>query len=207
MNVVSTLTVNSINLAGTITISGVLVIPNDVWVYSKGDGYQQIYFAINGTTYFQGYNSNGTNNHEWRNSGGSTIMGLNEVGSLYVLNQITCRFYTITNSGTDYIGVSANNANGAFGNYTLYIMYGTFTGFHRVFTEDEKYDKEDPQKFEDDYAGRIVVSIGKIATDTNNNDPNTESQINYDKEGITIEDALPMIELSRTKKDKRVFGF
>ena len=28
----------------------------------------------------------------------------------------------------------------------------------------------------------------------------------YDKAGITIEDALPEIELSRTKKDKRVFG-
>ena len=26
-------------------------------------------------------------------------------------------------------------------------MYGTFTGFHRCFTEDDKYDKEDPQKF------------------------------------------------------------
>ncbi len=31
-------------------------------------------------------------------------------------------------------------------------------------------------------------------------------KINYDKEGITIEDALPMIELSRTKMDKRIFG-
>ncbi len=28
----------------------------------------------------------------------------------------------------------------------------------------------------------------------------------YDKEGINIEDALPIIQLSRTKKDKRVFG-
>ena len=28
----------------------------------------------------------------------------------------------------------------------------------------------------------------------------------YDKEGITIEDSLPIIRLSRTKKDKRVFG-
>ena len=32
------------------------------------------------------------------------------------------------------------------------------------------------------------------------------SSILYDKEGITIEDALPIIQLSRTKKDKRVFG-
>jgi hypothetical protein len=31
-------------------------------------------------------------------------------------------------------------------------------------------------------------------------------EIKYDKDGITIEDAVPMIQLSRTKKDKRVFG-
>ena len=30
--------------------------------------------------------------------------------------------------------------------------------------------------------------------------------IEYDKAGITIEDALPIIQLSRKKKDKRVFG-
>jgi hypothetical protein len=36
------------------------------------------------------------------------------------------------------------------------------------------------------------------------NDDN-EWEIKYDNEGITIEDAVPMIRLSRTKKDKRVF--
>jgi hypothetical protein len=77
------------------------------------------------------------------------------------------------------------------------IMYGTFTGFHRVFTEDEKCDKEDPRKFKDDYVGGIVVSTGKIATNTKLNE---DWEIKFDKEGITIEDALPMIELSRTKK-------
>jgi hypothetical protein len=35
----------------------------------------------------------------------------------------------------------------------------------------------------------------KIATDTNNNDPEAEWEIKYDKSGITIEDALPMVEL------------
>ena len=53
-----------------------------------------------------------------------------------------------------------------------------------------------------------MVSIGKIATDTTDNDDkdNTEGQILYDKQGITIEDALPIIELSRKRKDKCVFG-
>ena len=30
--------------------------------------------------------------------------------------------------------------------------------------------------------------------------------IKYDKEGITIEDALPIVQLSRKKKDKRVYS-
>ena len=84
-------------------------------------------------------------------------------------------------------------------------MYGTFTGFHRVFTEDENFNKDEPQQFKDDYVGRIVISSGKIATD-NKTENNTEWNILYDKEGITIEDALPIIQLSRTKKDERVFG-
>jgi hypothetical protein len=93
----------------------------------------------------------------------------------------------------------------AFGYYTIHILFETFTGFHRCFTNDELFDNENPQSFKDNYIGRIVVSTGKIATDFKSID-NDEWEIKYDKEGITIEDALPMIELSRKKKDKRVFG-
>jgi hypothetical protein len=148
---------------------------------------------------FNGKSKNSDNSFEFWNSTSKLILGINDNGNAFFSNQVTCKFYTITNSGTDYLGVAANTANGANGNYTMYIMYGTFNGFHRVLTEDENYDKEDPQKFRDDYIGRIVVSTGKIATDSNNNNPDTESKIKYDKQGITIEDALPMIELSRAK--------
>jgi hypothetical protein len=54
------------------------------------------------------------------------------------------------------------------------------------------------------------ISNGKIAThiqDHSNND--SEWEIKHNKDGITIEDALPslpIIELSIIKKDKRVFG-
>ena len=116
---------------------------------------------------------------------------------------------SVNNSGTDYVGVQVNTSQGANYNTLLCIMAGTFTGFHRVFTEDIEFNKDEPQKFKDDYVGRIVVSTGKIATDWRTNqdiDDGTDWHILYDKEGITIEDALPMIELSRIKKDKRVFG-
>ena len=111
----------------------------------------------------------------------------------------------IINSETDYVGVG--NVSGNYQNWLrqLYIMYGTFTGFHRCFTNDELFDNENPQDFKDNFIGRIVVSTGEIATDLKSID-NDEWTIKYDKDGITIEDALPMIELSRKKKDKRVFG-
>jgi hypothetical protein len=48
----------------------------------------------------------------------------------------------------------------------LYCIQGTFTGFHRVFTDDELYNNDNPQQFKDDYEGRIVISNGKTATDT-----------------------------------------
>jgi hypothetical protein len=119
-----------------------------------------------------------------------------------------CRMAAVSNSGTDLLGTGNADAGNNTDYYrTIYIMYNTFTGFHRCFTEDIEFDKENPQKFKDDYVGRIVISTGKIATDTKDNNDNTsEWEIKYDKEGITIEDSLPIIELSRKKKDKRVFG-
>jgi hypothetical protein len=70
----------------------------------------------------------------------------------------------------------------------------------------EALNKDEPQLFKIEYIGRIVTSTGEIATDTKDNNDNTSEWISkYDKDGITIEDALPMVELSRTKKDKRAF--
>ncbi len=62
------------------------------WLRSSDTSSQRLFFASDGTTHYQGYNSNGTYNHEWRNSSGGQMMGLNEAGSLYVANQITCKF-------------------------------------------------------------------------------------------------------------------
>jgi hypothetical protein len=41
-------------------------------------------------------------------------------------------------------------------------MWNSFTGFHRVFTEDGKFNKDEPQIFKDEYIYRIVVSTEKI---------------------------------------------
>ncbi len=127
---------------------------------------------------------------------------LNETGSLNLANQLTCKFYTIPSSNTDYIGVNGNTASNA--NYTMYVLYGTFTGVHRSFLDNEQlFDIENRQKLKDDYVGRILIASGKVATDTKLNE---EWEIKYNKDGISIEDAVPMIQLSTNKKDKRVFG-
>ena len=127
--------------------------------------------------------------HEWRNHVGTGIMFLYYTGSLQLTREIIPTMYSVSNSGTDYCGVTINTAINTAYTTSIKIMYGTFTGFHRCFTYDIEYNQEDPQKFKDVYTGCIVIASGKIATDTNPTDK--EWIIEYDKAGITIEDALP----------------
>jgi hypothetical protein len=39
-----------------------------------------------------------------------------------------------------------------------------------VLTEDESFDKDEPQNFNENYAGGIAISIGKIAAATKMNE-------------------------------------
>ncbi len=84
-----------------------------------------------------------------------------------------------TNSGTDYVGVQGNSSQGSAYQYPLCIILASFTGFHRCFVDDELFDINNIQTFKDTYIGRIVVSTGKIVTDTKDNE---EWEIEYDKE-------------------------
>ncbi len=108
------------------------------------------------------------------------------------------------------------------------VGYGTFTGFHRCYTDDELYNNEtdeDIDIFKNNYVGRVVIATGKIKTDFTRKIPNEpviepivepihrppkkeidEWYSEIDKDGITIEDAVPVVRLSRQRKDKRVFG-
>ena len=195
-----------------IDTNNAVIFPADRWIYSNDSTKQRLSFGANGRTYYQGYGNSSVLdiNHEWRNHNGDQKMSLDFTGNLRIKGVLLANFLTIANTNRDLTGINieltnTNDRNDA----VLYCIQGTFTGFHRVYTEDENFNIEDPQKFKDDYEGRIVVSTGKIATDTtddNDNKDNTEWRILQDKEGIAIEDALPKIELSRKRKDKRVFG-
>jgi hypothetical protein len=194
-----------LNVNGSANINGSLRLLTDTWLTSS-DGQNRFYFANNALTYYKGYGQYTTDiNHIWLNHNGTNIMSLSHVGALLLNGEIIPTMTSVANSGTDYCGVSVNTVQNSAYQTSIKIMYGTFTGFHRCFTDDIEFNQEDPQKFKDDYIGRIVISSGKIATDFKSTD-DEEWNIKYDKEGITIEDSLPIIQLSRKKKDKRVFG-
>ena len=94
-------------------------------------------------------------------------------------------------------------------NRTLYALHSTFTGYHRCYSYDELCNDDNVDIFRNDYMGRIVISTGKIKTDTSikkEDSDKYEWTSLYDKDGITIEEAIPIIQLSRVKKDKRVYG-
>jgi hypothetical protein len=199
----------SIDYNGNVLLTNSITFKADVWNNST-DNNSRLYFIGSGATVYQGYGQYALDtNHEFRNHQGVQKMRLDNSGNLKLQGSLQCNFLTIANTNRDLTGIAVegtavNNVN----NTVLYCIEGTFTGFHRVFTNDELYDNDNPQQFKDDYEGRIVISTGEIATDTTDNGvtDNTEWEILYDKAGITIEDALPKIELSRNKKDKRVFG-
>jgi hypothetical protein len=110
------------------------------------------------------------------------------------------------------------------------VGFGSFTAFHRCYTDDELYNgetDEDIDIFKNKYVGCVVIATGKIKTDFTRKIPNeveveveVESEpihkppkkeidewySEIDKDGITIEDAVPVVRLSRQRKDKRVFG-
>ena len=135
----------------------------DKWIYSS-EGYQRIYFAAGNTTYIQGYAPTPSNNCViFRNSGGTDIFTLNDNANAYFIGEISAKFRTVANTGRDLTGIQYEYTNVGDIHYTtLYCIQGTFTGFHRVFTSDELFNKDEPQKFKDDYVGRIVVSTGKL---------------------------------------------
>jgi len=197
-------TANNI-LVNSLSLTNAIYFKTDLYNKST-DGKDRFWFATNAATYYRGHGGvDYTTIHEWRNKDDAKIMELDNLGNLTCQYQFKCRVYTIANANRDLLGINfENTTNGSNRLAVIYAIQGTFTGFHRVFTEDEKFNKEEPQIFKDEYEGRIVISTGKIATDTNPTDK--EWIIEYDKAGITIEDALPMVELSRKKKDKRVFG-
>lgn len=139
----------------------------------------------------------------------TTTAKLRVEGTIVATGQITCgtfvgTFLSVANTGTDYLCIQINTTQGTSYQSTVRIAFGSFTGFHRCYTDDILYNEAECDLFKNKYAGRLIIATGSIKTDYS--DENNEWKSLYDKDGITYEDALPIVALSRKKKDKRIFG-
>jgi hypothetical protein len=134
-------------------------------------------------------------------------------------------FETQSSTNSDHVIIRGNTGYLSRNRYRLLLGHETFTGFHRCYTDDELYNEDGVDIFKNNYKGRIVISTGKIKTDSSRDIPNTDGEgvsppcdnggsgetksewySAIDKDGIMIEDAIPIVQLSRIKKDKRVYG-
>ena len=152
------------NIVGVLTMGNGINFRTNVWNTST-DTINRFYFANNGTTFYQALGSiNSSVLHDFRDNSGNSMMVIYNGGTfgMRVYGQITAGFYTIANTNRDLVGVNIENTQvNNFNQTTLYVIQGTFTGFHRCFTEDELFDKNEPQLFKDNYEGRIVISTEK----------------------------------------------
>jgi len=201
-----------------ISNTGVVSFTQSVW-HRSYDGIERFHFGTAGATYIKGASNTPI---IFRNSSDQDILQLFATGECRFYNGIsqiakvdnvgnwTCNLESYSGSGHDWVGV-VDVLTSQFQNNSRVLrgMISTFTGYHRCYIEDELFNEEDVDIFRNEYVGRIVISTGKIKTDMTLKREGDEDHKWYSlegKEGITIEDSLPIIQLSRVRKDKRVYG-
>jgi len=201
----TTITTNNNNVnAGTGTITcGALVMSDEFrpcvnkWHRTTTDNLERFYFGNGSHTYFR----TGSEFY-FRNSSDENVLQIGTTGYL------TCRMEAMNNTGNDFTCVAVNTSTGNTYYERLMIAVGTFTGFHRCFFEDPDFNLTTDDEwldFKKNYEGRLVISIGKINTHYKTKDMPDWIEMK-DKDGIFIEDALPIVQFSRIKKDKRIYG-
>ena len=140
---------------------------------------------------------------------------------IYEHTNLYGNFTSISQTNNDHLVVEGNTGSIGQGLHgSIKSGFGTFTGFHRSYTDDILYDEENVDIFKNNYMGRVVITTGKIKTDLTRKIEPTEPEPVHDikkttesewyslidKDGITIEDVVPVVALSRKKEYKRVFG-
>jgi hypothetical protein len=206
----------------------------DNWVRLRDGGTTHLDFAANQLYAHANFTSPGLYSN-------STSAGTS--GDFFATGQLVAGLYAVSQTNTDHLVVQQNYSSvGQYSQNTIKVGFGTFTGFHRCYTDDELYNNETDEIidiFKNKYVGRVVIATGKIKSDFTRKktkpeplpepEPEPEPEIDemtglpkmklnvpmgeqdewyseIDKDGITIEDAVPVVRLSRNKKDKRVFG-
>lgn len=167
--------------------------------YHKDDqGRERIYFK-NDTT------GSPANHFTLFKSGGTTHAFSDKDDVQYCLLErfgLTTYFEVISGGGYDAVSVLDASATGTYVFRKMYVKLNSLTEVHRCFCEDPLYLNYDD--FINEFVGRVVVSKGRIKTALKEAEKDWE--ILEGKDGITIDDSHPVIELSRKKKDKAVVG-
>jgi len=168
-------------------------------IYHKDDqGRERIYFK-NDTT------GSPANHFTLFKSGGTTHAFSDKDDVQYCLLErfgITAYYEVISGGGYDAVSVLDASSTGTYVYRKMYVKLNSFTEVHRCFCEDPFYTNYND--FINEFLGRIVISKGKIKTVLKQ--PDEPWKILEGKDGITIDDSHPMVELSRKINDKRVIG-
>ncbi len=162
------------------------------WINDNA-GRSRFYFANNDINSHSYYRS-GSTLHIFRDTNDVDICHIDRFA-------FSCYLECVSGGPNDNVGC-ADGVAAAIVFRTLINRLGSFTEFHRVFINDENFiNSED---FINKFVGRVVVSTGKIKQ--GRKEKGKDWEILEDKAGIMVDDAQAEVYLSRTKKDKRVYG-
>jgi hypothetical protein len=224
---VGSLTVNSDTF---ISSSRLVLRGNNPTLYLRDTDHRSGMIHMNGNImYF--LNASGNDSETWAfQNGQNWALQIDMNNNLATFGgQITAFFVAVNLTNTDYLCVQTNYSFAGQGaSQRICVGFGSFTAFHRCYTDEELYNNETDESidlFKNNYMGRVVIATGKIKSDfTRTIEANTETEIDglsglpkekekinewysvIDKDGISVEDAVPVVQLSRQRKDKRVFG-
>jgi hypothetical protein len=201
----------------------------NVWNNSS-EGYNRIYFGSASNTYIRGY---GNTPIEFKNGADTPIAWFNYDGELTCMFETqsqTDSDHIIIRGNTGLL--ERGRYRMLIGHNSFTGFHRCYYEDDELFNNDMV--KEEIDIFKNNYKGRIVISTGKIKSDFSRDIPKTEEvkvediteedidnpikpsiqteetktewYSSIDKDGITIEDAIPIVQLCRVKKDKRVYG-
>jgi hypothetical protein len=238
----------SANMTGELRVQGNKLIINGgspTIYFRDSDARQGMIHVNSGLMYFLSGPTTATSGGEdnWATNSGRWPLNLNLNNNDATFGgEIEALFYAVSQTNTDYLCVQQNYGSiGSVASLKIKVAFGSFTAFHRCYTDDELYNNEtdeDIDIFKNNYMGRVVIATGKIKTDfTRKKETDAEPEVlqdcpttraepvinglpqptgdkqvedewysGIDKDGISIEDAIPIVRLSRQRKDKRVFG-
>jgi hypothetical protein len=102
---------------------------------------------------------------------GNTIVSANGItnnaGNIINYGAYFGLFYSVSMSNTDYLCIQNNTSLNTNTSNWIRVAHGSFTAFHRFYTDDVLYNNETDESidlFKNNYMVRVVIATGKIKT-------------------------------------------